>query len=294
MKADTSASALLKETWHVWQRDGAHRLGAALAFYILLSVLPLSMFLIRMLGALVGEEASRDQVYESLRTVLGPQASSTVQGLLTEAATRGPGAGATILGLVILAYAASRMFLQMRRSLDTMWAFSSEHDGGIRPYLVGHGLSLALTAGVGLLLLLLFALSAVTSAVVPVVARWLPVEGNTLLHVADAVLSLLGTFVLVAAIYRFLPRTVLPWRVVAIGAGMTSVLFLSGKLLLGFYLRWSSIGSLFGTAGSLMVLLLWVFYIAQVFFAGVSFTKAYERRRRHARDPKGDAERSQG
>lgn len=270
---------LLKETGRTWRRDGAPRMGAAVAFYATLSAIPLAVLTLRVVGLIFGEDAARDQVFASLQSVVGPSAASTMQDLILAASRSGPALGTTILGVVILAIAASNLFSQIRSSLNSMWEFTKPRSG-LGAFLVGRAMSIALSFSVGVLLLVLFALSGVLSAVVEVAAPRLPVGESSLLRVADAVITFIGVFLMVGAIYKLLPRGSLPWGVVGVGASVTALLFLVGKVVLGLYLGMAPIDSVYGAAGSLLVVLIWFFYIAQVFYAGVAFTKVYERRRR--------------
>ncbi|MFO7767784.1 MAG: YihY/virulence factor BrkB family protein [bacterium] len=274
-----SIRELLKETARTWNRDGAPRMGAAVAFYATLSAIPLAILTLRVVGLIFSERAARDQVFNSLQNVVGPEAASTMQDLILTAAQSGPAVGTTIIGVLILAVAASNLFSQIRSSLNTMWEFTTPRSG-LGGFLAGRAVSLLLTFGVGLLLLVLFALSGVLSAAVEVVAPRLPLGESSLLRAADALITFAGVFLLVGAIYKILPRGNLPWGVIGVGASVTAVLFLIGKVVLGLYLGFAPIDSVYGAAGSLLVVLIWFFYIAQVFYFGVAFTKVYERRRR--------------
>ncbi len=280
---------MLKETGRTWKRDGAPRMGAAVAFYATLSAIPLAILTLRVVGLIFSEEAARHQVFDSLQTVVGPTAAATMQDLVLTASQSGPAVGTTIIGVLILAVAASNLFSQIRSSLNTMWEFTRPRSG-LGSFLAGRAVSVALAFGVGLLLLVLFALSGILTAAVEVAAPRIPIGESILLRVADALLTFLGVFLMVGAIYRLLPRGSLPWGVVGVGASVTALLFLVGKVMLGLYLGVVPIDSVYGAAGSLLVVLIWFFYIAQVFYAGVAFTKVYGRRKRDTAGAAGEGE----
>lgn len=265
---------LVNTTIRVWRLDGASRLGAALAFYLTTSVVPLVILSVVVLGRLLEQSAIQGYVFTTLSVTLGDPAARVVEGLVLQANQPGAGLAATVFGFIILGLMSSNMFHYMRSSLDVVWGVRGRQ-GPLRTFLISRWASVILVLGFQLLLLILFALGVLASTVLPYITRWLPSLATTLTDISYYIIIPLGVFGLVVVIYWVLARTQLSWRVIKMGAGVTAFLFFLGSLLLRFCLRYVDPTSLFGAFGSLLIMLLWFGYIAQIFFVGAEFTKVY-------------------
>ncbi len=267
--------ALLKQIASSWLDDYAPSMGAALAYYTLFSLAPLLLIVISVAGLVFGEDAARGEVTVQLRSLMGERGASAVQDLLASVDKPVEGTFATLLGLVLLFIGATTVFGELQDSLDRIWRVPQRvRTGGwislVRSRLLSFGMILA----IGFLLVV----SLVVSAALATTGRWLePVFGGW--YVVASVTNGVGSFALVAAmfalIYKVMPRVRVQWKDVWIGALVTAMLFNLGKALIGLYVGRSSVISGFGAAGSLVVVLLWVYYSAQIFLIGAEFTWVY-------------------
>jgi membrane protein len=271
------AFSLVKQTVVEWSADNAPTLGAALAYYTVFSLAPLFVILIAIAGLVLGQEAAQGQIFEQTRVLIGDDGAKATQDIVQNAGSKpAQGVLATVVGVVTLLFGASVVFGQLQTSLNIIWDVENA-GGGIVGMIKNRFLSFGFMLVVGFLLLV----SLLLSTAIAFMAKW--VGGiapgiEALAHAADVVLSLGIVTVLFALMFKFLPDARIAWRDVWIGAFLTSVLFAIGKLALGFYLGASSVGSSFGAAGSLIVLLLWVYYSAQILFFGAEFTQVYANR----------------
>jgi membrane protein len=270
--------ALFRDTYHHWRSDNAARLAAALAYYTLFSLAPLLLIGVGFAGQLFGAQEARAAIIDQIRSVAGPSAAEAVQAATKDASQNTTGtAVAAFVGAVILLIGATNVFRQLQESLDTIWGIRIHPEAGFFAVLRRHFMSFALFLVVGFLLLVSLLLSAVLSLVSKEIGKLLP----ALLQfwpLLDVALSFLIIAVLFGLIYRLLPSVYIAWRDVAIGAAVTSLLFTIGKLLIGLYLGRSGIGTAFGAAGSVLIILFWVYYSAQIFLFGAEFTYVYANR----------------
>jgi membrane protein len=277
--------SLVKQTFTEFNEDKAPRLGAALAYYTIFSLAPLLLISIAIAGMVFGREAAQGQIFGQLRGVLGPQAAAAVQEMVKGAAKPASGAVATIVGIVTLLFGAAGVFGQLKDALNTIWNVEPKKAGGFLKMLEDRFLSFAMVLGTGFLLLVSLVIDSGIAAAGHFLGSRLP-GGEALWQSIQLVVSLGVVTVLFALIFRFLPDVHPTWRDVWLGAIVTAVLFVIGKFALGLYLGKSAVGSSYGAAGSLVVLLLWVYYSAQILFFGAEFTQVYARSREtHAPAP---------
>jgi membrane protein len=270
--------ALLKQTVSAWIDDNAPRLGASLAFYTLLSLTPLLIVVVAVAALAFGQKAAQGQLIWEIQDLVGTEGARAIQGLIQSAYKPATGTTATVLGVLTLVFGASAVVVELRDALNTIWhvpapaTFSSLRSFlrlvKERFYLFG------LILGVGFLLLVSLALNAAIAALGSLFGSLLPAS-ESVLHLAVFLISFLVITFLFAAIYKVLPDVQLKWSDVIVGACFTSLLFTIGKQLIGFYLGKASFGSTYGAAGSLVIVLVWVYYSAQLFFFGAEFTKLY-------------------
>jgi membrane protein len=268
--------AELAETFRNWNLHGASTQSAALAFYTIFSLAPVLVVVIAVAGALFGADAVRGQIYREFQALMGPDTARFVQGVLQSAARRGSGLAA-VLGTATLLLGASAVFVQLQESLNIVWAVAPRPGAAFTTLLRKRLLSFALVLGLGFLLVVSLVLSAALTAFGSFVERRLALPVN-LLTVGSGLLSFLLVMLLFAMIYRVLPDVELSWREVWTGGAVTALLVVVGKALIGLYLGHTSIASTYGAAGSLVVILLWVYYSSLVFLFGAEFTRVHSRR----------------
>jgi membrane protein len=266
---------LIKQSVSSWIDDYAPSMGAALAYYTLFSIAPLLLIVIAVAGFFFGPEAARGEIFEQLDGLIGKEGALAVQALLESASKPGHGAIATVVGIFTLLIGATTVFAELQSDLDRIWrAPAAAQSSGIWSLIHGRLLSLGMVAAIGFLLLA----SLVVSAAVAALGKWwgsLFAGWEVLLQTINFVVSFAIITGLFALIYKMLPRVKIAWRDVWVGAVVTALLFTIGKLLIGLYLGKSGITSGFGAAGSFVVLLVWVYYSAQIFLLGAEFTWVY-------------------
>jgi len=268
---------LFRQAFTEFGEDKAQRLGAALAYYTIFSLAPLLLVAIAIAGMVFGREAAQGQIFGQLHGVLGPQAAQAVQEMVKGAAKPKSGTIATVVGIVTLLFGAAGVFGQLKDALNTIWNVEPKKTGGIMTMIKDRFLSFAMVFGVGFLLLVSLVLDAAVAAAGKFVGDRLP-GGEALWQGVQLVVSLAVITLLFALIFRYLPDIHPTWRDVWFGAIFTGVLFVLGKFALGLYLGKSAVGSSYGAAGSLVVLLLLVYYSAQILFFGAEFTQVYARK----------------
>jgi membrane protein len=267
--------ALFRQAARDWQRDNAARLGAALSYYTLFSLAPLLVIAIGVAGLVFGREAAQGQIVTELQGLVGEPGARAIQEMVE--ASRKPEAGilATVLGIVTLFVGATGAFAELKSALNVVWDVP-EKGGGLKALLLGRLWSFAMVLAVGFLLMVSLVVSAAIAAADGFFA-WIgiPPAAVQLTNVAVSFLIITALF---ALIFKFLPDTEVAWRDVWAGAVFTSALFAAGKAVIGLYLGHSGLASTFGAAGSVVVLVVWVYYAAQIFFFGAEMTQAYARR----------------
>jgi membrane protein len=272
------AFSLLKATFFEWLDDQAPMLGAALAYYTVFSLAPLLIITIAIAGLVFGAEAAQGQIFDQLRGLLG-DASGKAMEEIVQSASAEPKTGvvATVIGLVTLLFGASGVFGQLQASLNIIWGVQPKPGRGILGIIRDRILSFGFILVVGFLLLVSLLLTAAIAFVGKQFGAM--VSGmEALIQLLNAILSLAVITLLFAMMFKILPDANIAWRDVWIGAFITALLFTIGKFALGFYLGRSGVASSYGAAGSLIVLLLWVYYSSQIVFFGAEFAQVYANR----------------
>jgi len=268
---------LLKQTAVRWSEINAPRLGAALAFYTMLSIAPLLVVSIGIAGLMFGEKAAQDQVAGQIQSLVGYEGGLAIQSLLKSASKPSSGIIATVVGVFFLLFGASGVFGELRDSLNLIWGVTPASGTGLKGLVKYRFVSFAMVLGIGFLLLVSLILNTLISAAGKVFGGYLPLP-ESVLQIGDMVLSFVAVTLLFALLYKVVPDARIYWRDVAIGAAVTSLLFSIGKFLIGLYLGKASVGSAYGAAGSLVVFLVWGYYSAQIFFLGAEFTHTFANR----------------
>ena len=270
---------ILREALAEFSRENVARLGAALAYYTLFALAPLLVVAIGVAGMVFGAEAARGEVVAQIDGLLGREGAEAIQSMLISANPPNRSIPATIIGLVTLFLGATSAFAALQGALNEVWNAREKKRGAIKGFIRGRLLSFGLVVGIGFLLLVSLALSAILAAVGNLMSSRLP-GGATVWMILNFLISFGFTTVLFAMIYKILPDVKLAWRDVWIGGIITSLFFTIGKSLIGLYLGHSAIGSGFGAAGSIIIILIWVYYSSQVVLFGAEVTQVYVRRLR--------------
>ncbi len=269
-----------------WWDDDAPRLGASLAYYTLFAIAPILVVATAVAGMVFGAEAVRGEIVGQLDHLVGREGGRAVQSLLEGASQRREGVLATVLGSIAFVVAATGAFLELQAALNTIWRVTPRPGSHLKAFLVDRLRSFGLVVAVGFLLLVSLAVTAALAALSGWLARRspsIPVVWSTV----NVLTSLAVTTALFALLYRFLPDVRLRWRDVMTGAFVTAALFTIGQQLIGLYLGQSSVASSYGAAGSVMILLLWVYYSCQILLFGAEFTRVYALR--HGARPRPEA-----
>jgi membrane protein len=266
---------LLKSAFQAWRKDDAAGMGAALAFYTLFSMAPLLLLVISIAGLVIDADTARGLLMTQLTALLGDKGANAVQGVLLAADNRAQGFVAAVVSFATVVLGATSVFAELRKDLDKIWKHEAPETIGILSNVLARVFSFGLVLSIGFLLMVSLVMSAAVSAVGAYWAGGFPI----VLRALDFLISFFVITGLFAMIYKILPSVRLEWNDVWIGAAATSLLFWIGKWLIGLYLAKSAVASPFGAAGTLVVVILWVYYSAQIFFFGAEFTKAYATRR---------------
>lgn len=266
---------LVKSAGTKWSDHNAPRLGAALAYYTLLSLAPLLILVVGICGLVLSKSDAERALLVQVRELIGHSGALTVQQLIDNAHHAGTGILATAIAVITLLFGASGVFVELRDSLNTIWdappAASSTWRDLVWQRLISFGMVLAL----GFLLLVSLLITAGLAIVAKFFGELLPIHFAILGEILNVVISVVAIALLFALIFKFVPDLPIRWREVTVGAFTTAILFSVGKYLLALYLTTAGVGSTYGAAGSLVAMVVWVYYSAQIFFFGAVFTRAY-------------------
>jgi membrane protein len=254
--------------------DDAWSRGAAIAYFTLFSIAPVLLVVIAVAGLAFGRDAAQGAVVEQLGGLMGIKTAEALQEMVRSADNKLHGVWATAIGLIGIVLAISGVFSEVQSSLNAIWETKGPHKSGLSRLMRARLASLGLVVALGFVLIVSLATSAVLAAMTNYVRTLFPAL-EIVLSVADLVLSIGLTTVLFAAMYKVLPDVHIAWREVLMGAVITTALFEGGKYLIALYIGQSDIASSFGAAGALIVLLLWIFYSAEIFLLGAEFTWAW-------------------
>jgi membrane protein len=267
---------LLKTTYFEWSRDRVPRMGAALAYYTIFSLAPLLVIAIAIAGFAFGEDAVQGRIMGEIQGLVGAQSALAVQTMIQSAHRPAEGVIATIVGIAVLLVGASGVFSEMQDALNTIWKVDSASRIGVWSLVRYRFLSFGMVLGIGFLLLVSLLLSAALSAVTTYAFGIIPIPPAAL-HALDFTFSLVFIAALLAMIFKLLPDMPIAWRDVWVGAALTSLLFTAGKFLIGFYIGHSISMTAYGAAGSVVGILAWIYYSAQLLYFGAEFTQVYSK-----------------
>ena len=267
--------ALVKRAVAAWIDDYAPSMGAALSYYTIFSLAPLLLIVIAIAGLFFGADAVRGEIFGQLRGLMGDDAARAVEGILASVSKPSEGIAASVIGVVVLLIGATAVFGELQDALDRIWrAPVRDKANGPWGFVQTRLLSFGMIFGIAFLLMVSLVLGAVMAALGK---WWGGVFGGwaMLAQIANTLVGFVLTAVVFAMIYKYMPRVRVRWDDVWLGALVTSVLFTVGKFLIGIYIGKSGVASGFGAAGSLVIILIWVYYSAQIFLIGAEFTWVY-------------------
>lgn len=268
---------LLQAAFGQWQADKASRMAAALAFYTALSLAPLLILAVAVAGFLYNSQATQAQLLAQVKSTLGQSGAELFNTVLSNAAATSSGVIASVLSVLMLVLGASGVFGELQEAMNQVWKVATESKVGLQHLVRSRLLSFGMVLSIGFLLVVSILLSLVLSFITSFISQLSPIV-EALLPIINLVLSFIIFTGLFGLLYKILPRTRVTWRDVWPGAAVTSVLFLLGKFLLKIYLGQGSVGSPYGAASSLVIVLVWVYYSAQILLFGAEFAHEYARR----------------
>lgn len=269
---------ILKLTYQGWQEDNASQLSAALAYYTIFSLAPMLVIVIAITGLIWEAKAVRLEILNQVRDLIGPDGADFIANLITSTGSPAEGIVALVIGILTLLIGALGVFNELHNSLNIIWGIRIEKPKGFLPSIkklvVDRFLSFTMLLAIGFLLLVSLVVTAGLSAAQETIGNVFPLS-EFLLQIVNLAISIGVITILFALIFKYLPDAEIAWRDVWIGAFVTSLLFSLGKTAIGIYLGNSAVASTFGAAGSLILLLLWIYYSAQILFFGAEFTQVY-------------------
>lgn len=248
---------------------------ASLAYYTVLSIAPLLVILLSVMGFLFGKEAVSGELYFEINKLVGSEAAVQIQTSIQNIKLSGGNVFATTIGIIVLIFGATGIFGEIQDSLNRIWGLKIKTKKAWWKVIVDRLISFSLILSLGFVLIVSLVLNAIAAAISTRILSVLPGMGDTLLFIVDTGVSLIITTVLFGAIFKVLPDAKIKWRDVLTGAFITACLFLLGKYAIGYYLGQSNIGSIYGAAGSVMILMIWVYYSSAILYLGSVFTKVY-------------------
>ena len=285
--------SLLKQTFSEWSEDKAPVFAAALAYYTVFSLAPLLVIIIGVLGIIYGQSDAQDQIIKQIGELTSPGVAETIGGVLDAQADSGGGVLATVLGTITLLVGATGVFAQLQNALNTIWEVKPDPDkGGVMHLILVRLLSLGMVLAIAFLLLVSLLLSTALSVLGNYFSDVLP-GAEFVWQIVNVLVSFGVITLLFALIFKYLPDVKIAWGDVWVGAAVTSLLFVVGKFLISWYLSRGGVASTYGAAGSLVVLLLWVYYSAQILFFGAEFTQVYAKEEGSRIVPSKDAVRAE-
>ena len=269
---------IFKRTYEDWKEDRASRLAASLAYYTIFSLAPLLVIAIAIAGFIWRHEDVEAQIMAQSQSLVGVEGATFIADMIRSASNPTEGILATIIGIVTLLFGALGVFNELHNALNVIWEVKEEKAESflqaVKKALIDRFLSFTMVLVIGFLLLVSLVISAGLSATQELVGNTFPIP-EFFLQLVNLIISIGVITLLFALIYKYLPDAEIPWRYVWLGAFVTAILFSLGKLAIGLYLGNSAIASSFGAAGSLVLLLVWIYYSAQILFFGAEFTQAY-------------------
>jgi len=266
---------ILKNSFKGFGDDNVAVLSSSLAYYTVFSLAPLLIVIISLSGLFLGKDAAEGKVYSTLSGFVGHDTAIQLQDMITHASLSGKSEVAVIIGIVTLVIGATTVFAQIQNSINNIWGLKPKPKRGWLKLLKNRFLSFSIILGLGFLLLVSLSISTLIDEFSNSLKTYFPDVTVIVFYIINLVITLIVTALIFGAIFKILPDAKIKWRDVATGAIVTAVLFMLAKFGISFYITKSNVGSTYGAAGSLVILLLWVYFSAMILYFGAEFTKAY-------------------
>lgn len=281
--------SLVKQTAIAWSKDNPWRLSAVVAYYAILSLPGLLVIIITMLSYIYGEGMIEGQIYAEINATMGQSAADSISAIMENSRSGESSWIATAMGIGAMIFGATGVFFHLQISINKIWGVASDPKNGLLRFLIDRSRSFGFVMVIGFLLLISFVISALLRAMQGHINQWIPQIAYFILWAAELMISLGVITLLFALIFKYLPDVNIGWRSVWIGSIITSILFTIGKEILSFYFGEASPGNVYGAAGSIIIILLWVSYSSMILFFGAEFTWIYTRRYGYKFRPKSHA-----
>ncbi|SHM59626.1 YihY/virulence factor BrkB family protein [Chitinophaga sp. CF418] len=266
---------ILKQTFHDFMDDKVLKLSAALSYYTVFSIAPMLIVIITLCDVFLGKEAIEGSIYGQIKTMVGSQAALQIQQMIKNAALSGDSGWATIVGIVTLVIGATSVFGEIQDSINFIWQLKAKPKNGLLKMLLNRLLSFSIVISLGFILMVSLALNGIIALFSHQLSIFFPQVTIVLVYIINLVLTFVIISVLFAIIFKVLPDAKVQWKHVIIGAVTTAILFMIGKFAIGMYLGSSKVGTAYGAAGSIVIILLWVYYSAIILYFGAEFTQVY-------------------
>ncbi|PZR20964.1 MAG: ribonuclease BN [Flavobacterium psychrophilum] len=270
-----NAFKILKNTFNGFMADKGLKLSASLSYYTIFSLAPLLLLIISLAGAIFGKEASEGRVFEEINGLIGSQAAMQVQQIIRNLQLSGKSTISAIIGGVTLVIGATTVFGEIQDSINMIWRVKAKPKKGWLKLIKDRLLSGSIIVGLGFLLIVSLVINGALMALNDILKSYFPDLTIILLNLANIVISFLVITVLFGVIFKVLPDAKIGWKDVRAGAFFTSLLFLLGRYLIGLYIETTAAGSPYGAAGSIIIILLWVYYTAAILYFGAEYTREY-------------------
>ena len=265
----------LKQVFVEFIGDNILKYSASLAYYTVLSIAPLLVIILTVTGFLFGKDAINGQLYSEINKLVGSDAALQIQTSIQNISLMKDNVFATTIGIVVLTIGATGIFGEIQDSLNRIWGLKIKAKKVWWKVFIDRLVSFSLILSLGFVLIVSLVLNAIAAVISQEIIALFPGMGSNILFVLDSGVTLLITTILFGSIFKVLPDAKIKWRDVTVGAFITACLFLLGKYGIGFYLGKSRLGSIYGAAGSIMILMIWVYYSSAILYLGAVFTKVY-------------------
>ncbi len=269
---------LLKETSSQFAEHKALKLSASLAYYTIFSLAPMLIVIIALCSLFLGREAIEGKVYQQLKEFVGSDAALQIQEVIKNTSLEGNTFVATVIGIVTLIVGATGVFTEIQDSINTVWGIQVNHKRGWLKMLINRLLSFSMVVSIGFLLMVSLIINALVSAFSDRLSFFFPELTLYVFHVVNFLLTFGIITLLFAIVFKVLPDAKIKWKDVTVGAVFTAALFIIGKMIITFYLGRSHLGLAYGAAGSLIIILVWVYYSSIILYFGAEFTQVYARK----------------
>ncbi|TAF43288.1 MAG: YihY/virulence factor BrkB family protein [Sphingobacteriales bacterium] len=266
---------LIKQSYIAFTNDRGLKLSAALAYYTIFSIAPMLIVLIALTGIFYGQEAVQGKIFSQLHDFIGNKSAAQIQDILKQMQLSGKGTFAFITGVITLIIGASGVFVEIQDSINLIWRVKAKPKRGWVKLIIDRILSLSMIASLGFLLIVSLIINGLVLATSSILTRFLPDITLLIIHLLNQGITLMVLVALFSIIYKILPDVEIDWKDVIAGAIFTSLLFMLGKYVIGLYIQSSSIASVYGAAGSFLLIIMWVYYSAAILYFGAEFTQVY-------------------